>query len=95
MKPSAEWKCKLAYIESRQDRFLVGRDSWTERDWKAQRQLEAEQRAREADLLASLDRPVVIPPARSVAKRVLYSIARQIVIASDASLRTRCSRRRD
>ena len=45
MKPSAEWKRKLAYIESRQDRFLVGRDSWTERDWKAQRQLEAEQRA--------------------------------------------------
>ena len=70
MKPDAEYKRKLAYIESPQDRFLVGRDSWNERDWKAQRKLEAEQRARKADLLANLDRldrPVVDLPTPTVA----------------------------
>jgi len=65
--PDAAWWRKLAYIESRQDRFLVPRDSWDERDWRAQRKHEAEQRARRADLLASLDRPLVVPPARAIA----------------------------
>jgi len=51
--PDAAWWRKLAYIESRQDRFLIPRDGWDERDWRAQRKLEAEQRARKADLLAS------------------------------------------
>ena len=41
MKPSAEWKRKLAYIASREDRHLVGRDMWTSRDWEAQHMADA------------------------------------------------------
>jgi hypothetical protein len=52
-----------------QDRFLVPRDSWDERDWRAQRKDDAERRAHKAELLASLDRPLVIPPpGRAVAR---------------------------
>ena len=67
MKPSAEWKRKLAYIESRQDRFLVPRDGWTERDWRAQRQHDKEQRDRRAKLIADMDRPLVMPVTPTVA----------------------------
>ena len=67
MKPDAAWQRKLDYIASRQDRFLVGRDSWNERDWKAQRQLEAEQRERRAKLIADMDRPMVTPATPIVA----------------------------
>jgi hypothetical protein len=64
MKPPPGYERKLASIASRQDRFLVGREHWDERDWRAQHQHEAEQRSRRADLLASLDRPLVVPPVR-------------------------------
>ena len=67
MKPDAAYKRKLAHIASRQDRFLVGRDSWDERDWRAQRKHDAEKRAHKAELLASLDRPLVVTPVRAVA----------------------------
>ena len=67
MKPSKEWQSRLDYIASRQDRHLIPRDGWTERYWRAQRKEDAEKRARRSELLASLDRPVVIPPSPTVA----------------------------
>ena len=63
MKPDADYFLKLAAIESREDRHLVPRDSWTERDGRAQRQHDKERRARRAKLIADMDRPLVVPPS--------------------------------
>ena len=66
MKPPPGYERKIA---AREDRFLVPRDSWGPRDWKAQRQQDAEKRARRNELLANLDRldRPVIPDALTVA----------------------------
>ena len=66
--PGAAWQRKLDQIASRDDRFGVPRDMWTERDWRVQREHEKEQRRRRADLIASLDRPMVVTPGRAVAQ---------------------------
>ena len=69
MKPPPGYERKLAKIASREDRFLVPRDGWGERDWRAQRQQDAEKRARRNELLANLDRldRPVIPDALPMA----------------------------
>ena len=65
MKPPPGYERKLAKIAAREDRHFVPREMWTERDWRVQREQDAEKRARRNDLLANLarlDRPVVTPP---------------------------------
>ena len=57
----------MARIAAREDRFLVGRESWDERDWKVQREVDAKQRVRKAKLLASLDPRPDIPDALPIA----------------------------
>lgn len=66
--PGAARQRKLDYIASREDRFGIPRDCWNQRDWEAQRQHEAEQRRRRADLIASMDRPLVVTRGRAVAQ---------------------------
>jgi hypothetical protein len=74
MRPPPGYERKLAKTASREDRFTTPRESWDERDWRVQREQDAEKRRQRADLLASLDRQErpVIPPALTVASFSLH-----------------------
>jgi hypothetical protein len=76
MKPPPGWEREMARIAAREDRFLVGRDSWDERDWKVQREVDAKKRERKARLMASLDPAPDIPPALPVAGFSLHDRTR-------------------
>ncbi len=72
MKPPPGWEREMARIASRPDRHLVGRDMWTERDWRVQRQEDAGRRARKAKLIADMERPLVVPATLTVASFSLF-----------------------
>ena len=88
MKPPPGYERKLAKIASREDRFLVGRDMWTERDWRVQREQDAEKRARRAKLIASLDPPADHPVPPPPWRASPCSTGQGTTTASDGSLRT-------
>ena len=62
VKPPPGYQRRLAKIAAQEDRFRVPREMWTDRDWRVQREQEAKKRDRRAKLIASQDRPVVLPP---------------------------------